>query len=74
MSLIAAARELALLYACTPNDRAREHLNRFCIELEANLLPAVGADIAARIADAFAQAVMAEKARIESGVAGAVVQ
>jgi hypothetical protein len=64
-SLAAAAQNLSLLYANTPDDRARAHLEGFCADLEAILVESLGAENAAVVARAFVSAVMGRKHELE---------
>jgi hypothetical protein len=68
-ALAAAAKDLSLLYANTPDEKAREHLGSYCASIEAGLTEAIGVDNAARIIKAVSAAVMARKHEIERGVA-----
>ena len=71
-SLTAAARDFSLLYAGTPDHAAQAHLKPFCVGLESDLAPALGANTAADIAARFLAAVLHEKRRLETtGASGA---
>ncbi|MGX9431764.1 hypothetical protein [Bradyrhizobium sp. LeoA1S1] len=65
-SLAEAAKRLSLLYAGTPDDRARASLDGYVAKITAEIVEAVGPEMAANILEAFAAAVMGEKHRIES--------
>ena len=65
-ALTIAARDFSLLYAGTPDDKARTHLDGFRASLERDLSEALGAEMAAVVAERFAAAVMGEKRKLEA--------
>jgi hypothetical protein len=65
-SLAKAIKDLALLYANTPDDRAQESLDGYVDRISPELIEAVGAGNAAKMLEAFRSAVLTEKHKIES--------
>jgi hypothetical protein len=65
-SLTKAIRDLALLYACTDDNKAQASLKAYVERIEPELAAAVGAGPARIILDAFVSAVMGEKHKIEA--------
>lgn len=61
-----AIKDLSLLYANTPDDKAQASLKACIDKIQAELSEAVGAGTAAKILEAFASAVMGEKHKIEA--------
>lgn len=68
-SLTQAARDLSLLYAGTPDDRAEASLQHYVAAIRPDLTEAVGASMASVILRAFSSAVMNQKRRLEAGSA-----
>jgi hypothetical protein len=66
-SLTQAIKDLSLLYANTPDDKAQASLKAYVDNIQPELTEAVGAGTAAKILEAFRSAVMTEKHKIESG-------
>ena len=64
--LISAVKELTLLYASTPDDRAQASLQAYVAKIMPELTEAIGADLAAKTLEVFVGAVMDEKHRIEA--------
>jgi hypothetical protein len=64
--LSVAVRDLSLLYAGTPDDRAQVHLHKFCAWLEVNLATAVGTATATEVARKFRETVIGRKHEIEA--------
>jgi hypothetical protein len=64
-SLTKAIADFSLLYAGTPDERARPHLESYIGRIEPSIVEAVGAGPAKIILQAFASAVMGEKHRHE---------
>jgi hypothetical protein len=65
-SLENAAKDLSLLYACTPDSKAQASLDEYLKRIEPGLIEAVGAGPAKIICAGFRSAVMAEKRKIEA--------
>jgi hypothetical protein len=65
--LTRAIKDLSLLYAHTPDERAQASLKAYVERIEPQLVADVGAGPARVILEAFASAVMTEKHKIESG-------
>jgi hypothetical protein len=65
-SLINAIKDFSLLYAATPDDRARPHLESYIGSIEPSIIEAVGAGNARVILDTFAATVMGEKHKHEA--------
>jgi hypothetical protein len=65
--LAEAAKLLSLLYAGTPDERARPHLQTFTDAIEPSLVEAVGAIKAPIILNALRGAVINRKHEIEAG-------
>jgi hypothetical protein len=68
--LAAAVDDLSLLYAHTPDDRARLHLEDYLRSIEPAIVGAVGASQAPAWLDAFRQAVVRRKHALEARGAG----
>lgn len=66
-SLIEAVKALSLLYAHTPDDRARPHLESYLRSIESSIVEAVGTSKAPILLNGFRRAVMARKGEIEAG-------
>lgn len=66
-SLAKAVKMLSLLYAATPDEAARMHLESYIGSIERTVVGAVGARPAANLLDTFRCTVMAEKHRLEAG-------
>ncbi len=66
-SLADAVKKLSLLYAGTPDDRARPHLEDYLSSIEHGIIEAVGAGKATLISNGFRGAVMGRKHEIEGG-------
>jgi len=66
-SLIEAVKTFGLLYAATPDERAKAHLQTYVDKIRPELSEAVGAGTAAQILEGFTVAVMGLKHEIESG-------
>jgi hypothetical protein len=66
-SLTNAIKDLSLLYAGTPDDRARPHLESYLNSIETGIVDAVGASKAPTILDGMRRAVMTRKWEIEAG-------
>lgn len=65
-SLTEAIKDLSLLYAGTPDERAKASLKSYVAGIESELIAGVGAGPAKIMLEAFAAAVMGEKHRVES--------
>jgi hypothetical protein len=66
-SLTDAVKKLALLYADTPDENAKAHLQTYIDKIKPELTEAVGAGTAAQLLAGFASAVMGLKHEIEAG-------
>jgi hypothetical protein len=66
-SLTDAVKKLALLYAGTPDEKAKAHLQTYVDKIQSELTEAVGAGTAAKLLEGFASAVMGLKLEIEAG-------
>lgn len=66
-SLIDAIKSFSLLYAGTPDDRARQHLEEYLRSIEPGIIEAVGPAKAPIILDGLRRAVMTRKRDIEAG-------
>lgn len=66
-SLIEAVKSLSLLYAGTPDDRARTSLEEFIGRIEPGIVEAVGATKAPILLDGLRRAVLGRKHEIEAG-------
>ena len=66
-ALTEAIKDLSLLHACTPDERARVHLETYVSAIEPGIIKAVGANNAPIILDALRGAVMGRKHEIEAG-------
>jgi hypothetical protein len=66
-SLTEAVKTLSLVYAGTPDEEAKAHLQTYIDKIQPELTEAVGAGTAVKILDAFASAVMGRKREIEVG-------
>jgi hypothetical protein len=67
MDIAAASRNLSLLYAHTPDDKASASLQGYVDKVRPVLREAVGAGTAEEILETFASAVMGRKHEIEAG-------
>jgi hypothetical protein len=65
-SLMEAIKNFALLYAGTPNDRARPHLESYLGSIEPGIIEAVGASNAPILLDGMRRAVMTRKRELEA--------
>lgn len=65
-SLIEAVKSLSLLYAGTPDDRARTSLEEYIGRIEPAIVGAVGAHKAPILLDGLRRAVMTRKHEIEA--------
>jgi uncharacterized protein (DUF2267 family) len=65
--LVAAAANLALVFASAPEELMRAELDQMRETLTRELTAALGAEAAHRIADAFVRAVIGQEAEIEGG-------
>jgi hypothetical protein len=65
-SLIEAVKSFSLLYAHTPDARARPHLESYLSGIEPVIVDAVGAGNAPILLNAFRDAVMTRKREIEA--------
>jgi hypothetical protein len=65
-ALTKAIKDLSLVYAGTPDEKARTHLETYIASIEPSIIEAVGADAAATFIEAFRDAVMTEKHKIET--------
>jgi hypothetical protein len=65
--LTSAIKDLSLLYAHSPDDKARASLQSYVDKILPELTKAVGARMAARILEIFTAAVIGRKNEIESG-------
>jgi hypothetical protein len=66
-SLIEAIKDLSLLYAGTPDERAQPHLESYLSAIGPVIIEAVGAAKAPIILDGLRRAVMTRKLAIENG-------
>jgi hypothetical protein len=67
---VAAADELALLYAGEPEEKMLAALHQVRANLEAKLAEPFGPDVAAGMAEAFVAAVIAREREIEAAAGG----
>jgi hypothetical protein len=65
-ALVEAIKDFSLLYAGTPDDRARQHLETFISAIEPSITKAVGAKTAPKLLDALRGAVMGRKHELEA--------
>lgn len=65
-SLIEVVKDFSLLYAGTPDDRARQHLESYLGSIEAAIIEAVGATKAPIVLDGMRRAVFTRKREIEA--------
>lgn len=65
-SLTDAVKKFALLYAGTPDEKARAHLQTYIDEIQPELTQAIGAGTAAKLLEGFASAVRGLKHEIEA--------
>jgi hypothetical protein len=65
-SLIEAVKTLALLYAGTPDENAKAHLETYVDKIQPELAEAVGAGTAAKLLEGFTSAVLGTKHEIEA--------
>jgi hypothetical protein len=63
---VAAAADMALAFVGEPNDKVMVCLNQTRANLQRDLAPQLGAEIAEAVAQAFTKAVLAQKAEIEA--------
>jgi hypothetical protein len=65
-ALLQAIKDFSLLYAGTPSDKARAHLETYIGAIEPAIIEAVGASKAPIILDGVRRAVMTRKHEIEA--------
>jgi hypothetical protein len=65
-SLIEAIKDFSLLYAGTPTDKARLHLETYISAIEPAVVDAVGASKAPIVLDGMRRGVMTRKSEIEA--------
>jgi hypothetical protein len=65
-SLIEVIKTMALLYAGTPDDKARQHLESYIGGIETAIVEAVGATKAPIVLDGMQRAILTRKREIEA--------
>jgi hypothetical protein len=69
-NIMDAVQDLALLYAHTPDECARPHLEGYIDRIKPGIIEAVGADNAPKLLNAIRCATMTHKHTIEAGGRG----
>lgn len=66
-ALLQSIRDFSLLYAGTPSDKARAHLETYIGAIEPAIVDAVGASNAPILLDGMRRAIMTRKGELEAG-------